>query len=302
VAFRPNWYEDGSRRRGTLGALSHWSGFRWIVTLNIVAFLLQLVLPALGGWGHLFEEALALRAWWPADGFAAQLQGEHGGFNWLFPVQLVSYAFLHDVHDLWHIGLNMLYLWFFGPELEADLGKRGFLRMYLGGAVFGGLAQWLWWLVQGQPGVVIGASGAVYTVMTLFALKWPHRQILIWFVIPIPIWLLVLFRVVGDGMAFKNELELQAIDPGFRNHTAVLVHLGGAAFGVLWWKGVGALTAALERRRRSRALREFQEASVDRREMDRILAKIQTSGLASLDTRERGFLERRSRELREQGR
>jgi len=36
--------------------------------------------------------------------------------------------------------------------------------------------------------------------------------------------------------------------------------------------------------------------------MDRILAKIQATGLGSLDARERGFLERRSRQLRDQGR
>ncbi len=292
MAFRPNWYEDGSRRGGRLSALSRWSGFRWILTLNLVAFLLQLVLPELGAWGQGFTEWLALRAWWPSDGLML-VEGGHGAFNWLFPVQLVTYAFLHDPTEIWHILLNLLYLWFFGPELEADLGKRGFLRMYLGGAVLGGLVQWIWWLARGEPGIVIGASGAVYTVMTLFALKWPHRQILLYFVIPIPIWLLVVFRVASDAVAFRN---------GTAQDTAVLVHLGGAAFGLLWWRAGSALTAALERRRRSKALREFQEASVDRREMDRILAKIQTSGLGSLDTRERGFLERRSRELRDQGR
>jgi membrane associated rhomboid family serine protease len=294
VAFRPNWYEDGSRR-GAFGNLSHWTGFRWIVTLNISVFLLQLVLPELGPWGRGFTEWLALRAWWPPEELVLRPDGTlvPGDFNWLFPVQLVTYAFLHDTASLWHILLNLMYLWFFGPELEAELGKRGFLRMYLGGAIVGGLVQWAYWVASGDPTPVVGASGAVYTVMTLFALKWPHRQILIYLVIPVPVWLLLVFRVVGDGMAFLRHTE---------GGTAVLVHLGGAAFGLLWWRGAGVITAALESRKRQKALREFQEASTDRREMDRILAKIQATGLGSLDTRERGFLERRSRELREQGR
>ena len=289
MAFRPNWYEDGGRRGGFAAG---WSGFRWILTLNVVAFLLQLVLPTISLRAHAFEEYLALRAWWPPGGADLLAEGAaaRGPFNWLFPAQLVTYAFLHSTADLWHIGLNMLYLWFFGPALEAELGRRGFLRMYLGGAAFGGLAQWVWWLARGEPGVVIGASGAVYTVMVLYALKWPHRQILVWFVIPIPIWLLVVLRVVSDGMAFLKDTA---------GMTAVLVHLGGAAFGLIWFKGGSVLTAAMERRRRDRAMRQFQAESADRREMDRILGKIQATGLGSLDGREREFLERRSREMRQ---
>lgn len=299
MAFRPNWYDDAPRRRSAFGDFGNWSAFRWILTLNIAAFLLQLLLPSLpGGWR--FTEWLALRAWWPhpsghaLDPFSGEVL--QGGFNWAFPLQLVTYSFLHATGDIWHIVLNMLYLWFFGPELEAELGRRGFLRLYLGGAIAGGLLQWGWWLTTGEPTWVVGASGAVYTVMTLFALKWPHRQILLWMVIPVPIWLLAAFRIGSDLLDFSR---------GTAGSTAVLVHLGGAAFGLLWLRGGATLQAALERRRRDKALREFQAESTDRREMDRILGKIQASGLASLDASERAFLERRSRALaerREQGR
>ena len=292
MAFRPNWYEDGPRRGGLRASMARWTGFRWLITLNIAAFVLQLALPDLVKGGSWFTEGLVLRAWWPPTPFGP-LHDWPGlqDFNWFFPLQLVTYSFLHA--GVSHILFNLLYLWIFGPELEAELGKRGFLRLYLGGAIFGGLLQWALWLATGSGGVVLGASGAVYTVMTLFALKWPHRQILLYFVIPIPVWLLVAGRVVFDAVDLLQ---------GTGGATAVLVHLGGAAFGVGWWKGAGLLTAALDRRRRLKALQDFQEASNDRREMDRILAKIQSSGLGSLDARERGFLERRSRELRGQGR
>jgi hypothetical protein len=70
-------------------------------------------------------------------------------------------------------------------------------------------------------------------------------------------------------------------------------HADGLAF-------AGAVAGA--QRKRDQALAGFQEEAGDRREMDRILAKIQASGLASLDGRERAFLERRSRQLRDQGR
>lgn len=292
MAFRPNWYEGDSGRRG-LGSLANWSGFRWIFTLNVAVFLAQaltarsnsLLDGPLGDW-------CSLRAWFPhgsgflVDPFTEQVL--HGPFNWLFLPQLLTYAFLH--FDLGHIFFNMLYFWFFGPEVEATLGKRGFLRLYLGGAVFGGLMQWAWWLWSGEPTTVVGASGAIYTIMAWYALRWPHRQILLMLVIPVPVWLLMLGKVGSDLVDFVRHVE---------GNTAVVVHLAGAAFGLAWYRGSTVFTAAVERRRRSKALREFQEEAEDRREMDRILSKIQATGLGSLDTRERAFLERRSREARE---
>ncbi len=297
MAFRPNWYDDRTRRGGAFGGpLATWTAFRWILTLNIAAFLLQLVLEG-SATGQQFMGFFALRAWWPhASGFALDprtgdlLQGE---FNWLFAPQLVTYAFLHDTHGFWHILWNMLFLGFFGPALEDELGKRGFLRLYFGGAIVGGLVQWAWWAATGSPGVVIGASGAVYTVLVLYALKWPHRLVYVWFVLPVPIWLLAVLRVAGDALDLWR---------GSSDGTAVLVHLGGAAFGLLWLKGGSVFTAALDRRRRDKAMKGFQEEASTRREMDRILGKIQASGLASLDTRERAFLDRRSRELRKDAR
>ena len=120
MAFRPNWYDNEPRRRSAWSGVRNWSGFRWIFTLNIVAFLLQLVLPELGRAGYAFENWLALRAWWPLDveALMADPSAGHGAFNWFFPVQLVTYAFLHSTGDVMHILLNMLYLWFFAPALE----------------------------------------------------------------------------------------------------------------------------------------------------------------------------------------
>ena len=56
MAFRPNWYADGSRRGRGWAHPSTWSAFRWIFTLNVAVFLLQLVLPELGTWGLGFED------------------------------------------------------------------------------------------------------------------------------------------------------------------------------------------------------------------------------------------------------
>ena len=33
--------------------------------------------------------------------------------------------------DVWHIGFNMLALWFLGPQLELAIGRARFLALYL---------------------------------------------------------------------------------------------------------------------------------------------------------------------------
>ena len=43
--------------------------------------------------------------------------------------QLVTSMFSHV--EIWHIGLNMLVLWFLGPQLEGVLGRARFLALYV---------------------------------------------------------------------------------------------------------------------------------------------------------------------------
>jgi membrane associated rhomboid family serine protease len=282
LAFRPNWYESDPRRPGLgFGAARGWTAFRWILTANLAVFLVQIMVRSASGMP--WVEALGgIRAWWP---------GEQGlSFNWFFPLQLASSPWIHG--DGGHIFWNMYALWLFGPELESELGRGAFWRLYLGGALVAGVAEWASYLIAGAPSSAIGASGAVMAVTVLFALKYPHRQLLLFFAIPVPVWLLTVFYVLGDISG--------AIGPG--DGVAHLAHLGGAAWGLLWWKAGDVLSRWVRQRRRDRAFKDFRDESIDRREMDRILAKIQASGLASLDRREREFLDRRSRQLRDQGR
>ena len=290
MSFRPNWYENerGSRWRA---AFRGWSGVRWVVTLTVAVFALQYAEVRLLHTSWLTEWG-GLSAWLPPTLEDLASDRVHGAFNPFFPVQLFSYALLHA--GFWnHLFWNMLFLFFFGPEVEALLGRASFLRLYAGGAVAGGLLQWGSYLFEGQSGSVIGASGAVFTVMVLFALHWPHRQILIWGLLPIPVWVWVAFSLGANVMGL--------IGGGEGSTTSFLAHLGGAAFGLLWFRKGDILEKAAQRRRLAASGRALAAADSDRREMDRILAKIQASGLGSLDGDEREFLERRSRQLRQQG-
>ena len=94
--------------------------------------------------------------------------------------QLVTSAFTHV--EIWHIGFNMLALWFLGPQLEMAIGRLRFLALYLLSALAGSTA--VYWL--SEPMVpTLGASGAVFGLMGAL-LVLAHKvggqtqQILIW--------------------------------------------------------------------------------------------------------------------------
>ncbi|MBB1245636.1 rhomboid family intramembrane serine protease [Streptomyces durbertensis] len=71
--------------------------------------------------------------------------------------RLITSAFLHQ--EFWHIGFNMMALWFLGPPLEAALGRARFLTLYLLSALGGNVLTY--WLME--PNVMsLGASGAIF--------------------------------------------------------------------------------------------------------------------------------------------
>jgi membrane associated rhomboid family serine protease len=212
--------------------------------------------------------------------------------------QPVTYAFLHG--GLFHLLFNLLVLWMMGGEVERFWGRREFLRYYLV-CVLGAAAMAFVFAFDGR---VIGASGGVFGVMTAFALMFPRRLIYVWFVLPVPAWLLVLVLFA---------VELLVI--GSRDGVAHFAHVGGALTGFLYLKlglrdrlGWPALRGGgLPARWRRRRLRVEPggaggAAGPARRdeaaEIDRILDKISRTGLASLTPEESRTLEAASRRPR----
>jgi membrane associated rhomboid family serine protease len=70
--------------------------------------------------------------------------------------RLISSVFAHQ--EYWHIGFNMLTLWWIGAPLEAALGRARYLALYLISGL-GGSALVL--LLAPYPGA-LGASGAIF--------------------------------------------------------------------------------------------------------------------------------------------
>ena len=145
--------------------------------------------------------------------------------------RILTSAFCHDRHGLFHILFNMLGLIWFGIALEYMYGQREFLLFYLTAGILSGLAYVGLDLWTGDSVPAIGASGAVMGVLMLFACHYPHYTIRIWFFFPIEMRWLVLLYVAFD----LHPLLLQLAGDQVHTSVAHAAHLGGLAFGFVYW-------------------------------------------------------------------
>ncbi len=212
------------------------------------------------------------------------------------PWTLVTYMFLHGSGT--HLLFNMIALFFFGPRVEGRLGTRHFLGLYFASGIVGGILSILF-----TPGVigVIGASGAVFGVTLAFALYWPRDHIYIWGILPVEArWLVIIMTALslfgarsgGDGIAhfahlggflggylYLRFMELRAPGRGFRKKAAPVQATAQTR------------NAVADLQRWSQIPRDAMH-EVNRTEIDRILDKINATGIGSLTPGERETLER----------
>jgi membrane associated rhomboid family serine protease len=225
--------------------------------------------------------------------------------DWRYLWQFLTYGFAHALAPQ-HIILNMLTLWMFGRDIESKYGPKEFLRLYLFLAVGAGL---IWALINRLHETppfesVVGASGAVVGVVMLYALNFPHRTVLLFFVIPAPAW------VMGALLIFANVgLALgQPVAGANSGQIAWGVHLAGVALAFLYYRfnwNLGRLVPrgfSLDWLKPRSSLRvhdpeQEEPPEVDLgAEVDRILEKIHREGEARLTRKERRTLVDASRE------
>jgi hypothetical protein len=207
---------------------------------------------------------------------------------------------------IWHIVMNMLAFYWFGRSLELHYGSREFLIFYVAAALVASLTYVIIQLISGERAPAIGASGAVMAVFCLFAMWNPGYTVRIYFLFPIPIiWLLGLY-VLYD----LHPLIMQLNNPQWKTGVAHAAHLGGVAFGYLYYKrcwnleklvdrflpGAGASRKQTPSRGNSSSPKP---AHPDDALVDQILAKISQHGEASLTEREREILVEASERFRQ---
>jgi len=251
-------------------------GLRILIAVTVAVWVLQL-LPGIGA---------ALTSWFELAPYKT-----FGQFQvW----RLGTYLFLHDPSGPMHLLFNMLTLWMFGAELEELWGTRRFVAFYFLAGAAAGLASLLTVfspVMWGTP--VIGASGAVLALLTVYALYFPRRKILLFFLFPVNV--IVAVIIFGAISLFG---AMQSV--GNISH---LTHLGGTAAGFLYVKGLPTINNFLEaakarvetakrnaERRQKNADREFYENVIDP-----ILKKISEHGMDSLTQEEKRALEEPSK-------
>lgn len=225
------------------------------------------------------------------------------------PWTLLTYMFVHG--DFWHLFWNMLGLFFFGPPLEARWGSREFLKYYLICGLGGAALSFV--LAPSSP--IIGASAGVYGIMLAFAMNWPDMPIYIWGIFPIPAKYLVALLALVSFLSMRTG----------GGNIAHAAHLGGFAAGFLYLKldRPGGLLSRFKQRKQKRRLHVVTGEKEERRpaapaveptnaqrrsaareeglldELDRVLDKISTNGIASLTAEERKLLDDVSRRYRQ---
>jgi membrane associated rhomboid family serine protease len=262
------------------------SAISYLVILNIAVFVANILLSK-GGFTSqnqgIVNELLALR-----DSNATQ--------PWMW-WRVLSYAFVHDSSQIFHLLFNMLGLYFLGRSVEDKYGKLEFLRIYLMTAIVCGSL----WLVKSfalntPQTEILGASGAVICIEMLFVLNFPKETVYL-FVFPIPAWVLGVFLVLSNLVSSPST------------GVAVDVHVVGILFAFayffLGWNFgfLQDLQGTFRRAKRKLLgpkLRVHQEnGATDDAEADRILQKIHEQGKDSLTSKERKFMEKYSRRVRE---
>lgn len=295
------WKDGGTGGGGLGGGFSSWSANGKLIAVMIAVYVVQRLFEEQG-----FTDLFSL----PADWF---------GEPWRV-YGLVTYSMLHSTERIYHLLFNGIALFFFGRVIEQRLGGREYLVFFFAAAAFAGLAWSIAEVASGGVGLtdvavpggvvqvqrsptLIGASGGIAAIIVLFALWYPHVQVYLMGVLPVPAWLMAILFI---GQDINGALSRSG-------NVAYTAHLGGALFGFFyfyfgwrvsqWLPGMsgnssgGGVAALFKRKPKLRVHREEEGESTnpgDER-VDEILRKIQAQGQDSLSNEERRILEKASR-------
>lgn len=187
-----------------------------ILTANVFVFFVELAL------GDSFILRYSMK---PAE----IARGEH--LETLF-----TSMFMHA--NFFHIFGNMLYLWVFGDELEANfLGPIRFGLFYLVCGLAAGFLQ----IVVNPTSIVpnLGASGAIAGVLGAFLIVFPQDRILVWI---FPFWhaRITAFVLIGFWFVMQLVSGIGSITSTAQGGVAYFAHIGGFIAGLVLIRLFGA--------------------------------------------------------------
>ncbi len=272
-----------------------------LLAANVGVFLLQCVLGVLPS---------GIGRWFIAQFWLSPSALTHGYIWQLLTFQFCHYSAASNDIGLLHLLGNCLGLFWLGRVLEADLGLRKFLALYLGSGILGGLLQALLGVaLPRQFGVpTLGASAGVAGLLAVFCLRNPMAPIsfLLAFILPVSVYAKTLFRI-SFGLALF--FVLVPVWPGVAHGAHLGGMLGGILFVRLSARGFNfpvlrekivkrelVTTSVAHQKGNWRAGKPVEDEDLPpgefiSKEVDPILDKISAHGIHSLTKQERAILE-----------
>jgi membrane associated rhomboid family serine protease len=175
-----------------------------LLIINIGVYIVQSIMPSVTEWLALYNITTP----------------------YFKPYQLFTYMFIHS--GFMHIFFNMLMFAFAGPIVEEVWGSKRFIMFYTICGVGAGLFNILMNLLfgVGSFSVMLGASGAVYGVVTAFGILFPDMRISMMF-LPIS------FKAKYMVMALGAIAIFSGLRPSSGDNTAHFAHLGGIVVAII---------------------------------------------------------------------
>lgn len=245
------------------------------------------------------------------------------------PLSLITHFFVSGsagFSGLMQLFFSLLIIWSFGSELDQLWGTRNFYSYFFASQLAASLFTVGLGVVLGIPFVAAGIGAGLSALMLAYAVLWPNRQALFFFVIPMRMkWIVFIFFVlllVGSWSWNHIVLHLSGVVFGgfllflkARTGRLYRAEVGGPysystrSSSQQQWASMQTSRKGLvegvkdkveewkKRRRLERKRREIDRRIEMKDEVDRLLEKISKDGMNSLSRKEKAFLDRASREL-----
>lgn len=123
------------------------------------------------------------------------------------PIQILTYLFVHDMRNPWHLLFNMFALWMFGSILERVWGSKRYLMYYFVCGIGAAFVQEIVWASTWMHDYVSGIAG-------LNGLTYDHMK-----------------EIVDQGLNQHDSGFMSAVK-AFKN-TFVTIGASGAVYGLL---------------------------------------------------------------------
>ena len=207
--------------------------------------------------------------------------------------QPVTYLFLHG--GFFHLVFNMLVLWMFGKDLEDKWGLIPFMKYYFICGISSGIITTI--VAWGSFVPIIGASGAIYGLLLAYGLTWPNRTVFLYGIFPVKVKFMVI--IIGLIAFFASMTSTNST-------TSHITHIGGMLVGLLYLYLKGNLAYMKLwvinykiNNLNKKIVRHKKTDTYHKKEVDKILEKLNNNGWENLSEVEQNMLYKASKRYSE---